>query len=233
MIYTVVADTRKFKEAYENAQIRDCHDTWQPLTLIPKDVLDYIKNGKSEEIKTERLAAYSTLFFALFSLYGNKNFAICRKDSGKPYLTENGEISAIRISISHTDGAVAVALSDEYEVGVDVQSEIDENRAERLEKRFFNSININEENIPLKLLYLRLSGDNDTSLKEIENTEAKVTDFTKKWAYCESLLKCDGGGFGSLEKISEIQKQAKAIIQTVKINTKPFVVVTAIKSVIM
>lgn len=233
MIYTVVADTKIFRTLSEKLKKRDCRDVWQPLTLIPKDVLDYIKNGKSEEIKIERLAAYSTLFFALFSLYGKKNFELCRKDSGKPYLTENGEISKIHISISHTEGAVAVALSDEYEIGVDVQSEIDENRAERLEKRFFNSININEENIPLKLLYLRLSGDNDTSLKEIENTEAEITDFTKKWAYCESLLKCDGGGFGSLEKISEIQKQAKVIIQTVKINTKPFVVVTAIKSVIM
>ena len=229
MIYTVVADTKKFKEAYENAQIRDCHDTWQPLTLIPKDVLDYIKNGKSEEIKTERLAAYSTLFFALFSLYGNKNFAICRKDSGKPYLTENGEISAIRISISHTDGAVAVALSDEYEVGVDVQSEIDESRAERLEKRFFNSINTTEESIPPELLNLRF-GDNEMSLEPIKSTNIKVSDFTKKWAYCESLLKCDGGGFGSLEKISDIQKQTNVSIYTVEINEKPYAVATAVKS---
>lgn len=233
MIYTVVADTKIFRTLSEKLKKRDCRDVWQPLTLIPKDVLDYIKNGKSEEIKIERLAAYSTLFFALFSLYGKENFDLCRKDFGKPYLTENGEISRIHISISHTEGAVAVALSNEYEIGVDVQSVIDENRAERLEKRFFNSINIKEENVPLKLLYLRLSGDNDTSLEEIENTEAKVTDFTKKWAYCESLLKCDGGGFGSLEKIGDIQKQAKVIIQEVKINTKPFAVAIAIKSAIM
>ncbi len=232
MIYTVIADTEVFRTLSEKLNKRDCRDTRQPLTLIPEDIFDYIKSGKSEEIKIERLAAYSTLFFALSELYGKKNCSLCRTELGKPYLTECGELSKIHISISHTEGAVAVALSDECEVGVDIQGEIDENRAERLEKRFFKSINIKEENIPLKLLCLNLS-DNAATFEEAVDIEKVISDFTEKWVFCEALLKCDGGGFGSLEKINEIQKQAQVSINRIKINKKQFAVAIAIKSTIM
>ena len=136
MIYTVISDINNFKSARESAQKRDCHNKWQPLTLIPKDVISYIENGKNDEVRLERFTAYSTLFFALFELYGKKDVTLCRTDSGKPYLIENGNASKIQISISHSDGLVSVALSDEGDIGVDIQSEIDESRAERLEKRF-------------------------------------------------------------------------------------------------
>ena len=228
MIYTVISDINNFKSARESAQKRDCHDMWQPLTLIPNDVISYIENSKNDEVRLERFTAYSTLFFALFELYEKKDLTLCRTDSGKPYLIENGNASKIQISISHSDGLVAVALSDEGDIGVDIQSEIDESRAERLEKRFFTDINIKEEIFPHRLLYLDFS-DNDTKLLEMEKPSKPGASFTEKWTYCESLLKCEGGGFGSLEKISKIQNNTKT--QTLKINqdSKQFALSTTIK----
>lgn len=229
MIYIIVADTEYFEALMEEVIKRDCHDLWQPLSLIPNEIFSYKKNGKSEKNKSERFAAYSTLFFALFTLYEKKNLKLCRTESGKPYLEENDKASKIKISISHTDGAVAVALSDEYEIGVDIQSVIDENRVERLEKRFFQSINIKEENIHQKILYLNPYRESDIIFEEIEEVEKKISPFTRKWAYCESLMKCDGGGFASIEKISSIQKEITASTKVIEINKTPFVIATAIK----
>ena len=222
MIYTVISDINNFKSARESAQKRDCHNQWQPLTLIPKDVISYIENSKNDEVRLERFTAYSTLFFALFELYGKKEVVLCRTDSGNPYLVENGKTSKIRISLSHSDGLAAVALSDEGDIGVDIQSEIDKSRAERLEKRFFADINIKEEIFPHKLFMLSFTEEN-VKLEEFKNVEAKLDGFTAKWAYCESIMKCDGGGFGSLDKIPNLQEKTKTIIYKINPNSKEFI----------
>ena len=222
MIYTVISDINNFKSARESAQKRDCHNQWQPLTLIPKDVISYIENSKNDEVRLERFTAYSTLFFALFELYGKKDLTLCRTDSGKPYLIENGNASKIQISISHSDGLVAVAISDEGDIGVDIQSEIDKSRAERLEKRFFTDINIKEEIFPHKLFMLSFTEEN-VKLEEFKNVEAKLDGFTAKWAYCESIMKCDGGGFGSLDKIPNLQEKTKTIIYKINPNSKELI----------
>ncbi len=227
MIYTVIADTEDFRILSEKLKKRDCHDLWQPLTLIPENVFEYIKNTKNDEVRLERLAAYSTLFFALCELYGKRGLTLCRPEYGKPYLDGN----EIYISLSHTDGAVAVALSDEYELGVDIQSEIDEHRAARLEKRFFDNINIKEKNIPVNLFRLNITGD--AAAFEAIKAEPREDDFTARWAYCESLLKCDGSGFSGLEKISEIQEKTKTSIKKININKKQFTLSIAIKSAII
>ena len=127
---------------------------------------------------------------------------------------------------------MAVAISDKYEIGIDIQSEIDENRAERLEKRFFQSINIKEESINQKILYLNPCRESDIVFEEIEKSEKEISPFTRKWAYCESLMKCDGGGFASIEKISSIQKEITASTKIIEINKTPFVIATAIKKVL-
>ena len=222
MIYTVISDINNFKSARESAQKRDCHNQWQPLTLIPKDVISYIENSKNDEVRLERYTAYSTLFFALFELYGKKDLTLCRTDSGKPYLIENGNASKIQISISHSDGLVAVALSDEGDIGVDIQSEIDKSRAERLEKRFFTDINIKEEIFSHKLFMLSFTEEN-VKLEEFKNAKAKFDGFTAKWAYCESIMKCDGGGFGSLDKIPNLKEKTKTIIYKINPDFKEFI----------
>ena len=227
MIYTVIADTEKFRTLSEIIQNRDCQNTWQPLTLIPESVLDYIRNTKNEEARLERIAAYSTLFFALSEIYGKCGVKLGRTEYNKPYLIDE----RIYVSISHTDGAVAVALSDEYEIGVDIQSEINMDSAARLEKRFFTDINIKEENIGVNILRMNIAADiarlEETKIEPLQN------DFTARWAYCESLLKCDGRGFASINNIDEILKQTKVSIKNIKVNSKQFAVATAIKSVIM
>jgi len=193
------------------------------------DILNYVSNTKSDKVRLERITAYSTLFYALFDLYGKRDLTLVRTELGKPYLLENNERSNINVSISHTNGLVAVALSDEYEIGVDIEREIDADRAERLEKRFFGNINIKEENINEKIFLLNFNG-NTVIFENIESNEADTMDFTSKWVYGESLLKCDGCGFLGLDKISEIQENTKTSIRKIKVNKKQFFISTTIKA---
>ena len=158
MIYTIVADIFDFNEIYSK---RDCHAEWQPLSLIPEDVLEYIESSRSEKTRLERFCAYFTLFLTVERFYKKKNLSISRTEHGKPYLVENGEKSNIHISISHTDGAIAVAISDEYELGVDLQINISEAQEKRLEKRFFDGVKIKNEIIDQEIYRLTISNNID------------------------------------------------------------------------
>lgn len=228
MIYTVIADTEDFRKFSEELKKRDCRNTWQPLNLIPDDVFTYINDAKNDEVRLERLASYSTLFFALCKLYGKRNLTLSRTELGKPYLMENNERSRIHVSISHTDGAIAISLSDECDIGVDIQSEINTERIEKLEERFLYNINIKEEKIDERVLLLKTKGDTAIFL-DAEFSNPSNIDFTLKWAYCESILKCDGCGFNGLKKISEIQSKTKSSIKKITINKRKFSLVTTIK----
>ena len=64
-----------------------------------------------------------------------KELVLRRAESGKPYL----ENSSLYFSISHSHKLVVCALSDEGELGVDVEtSAIDDEKAVKLSERFFN-----------------------------------------------------------------------------------------------
>ena len=59
---------------------------------------------------------------------------LARADSGKPYFIS----SDLQFNISHSGGYVAVALSDEGDVGIDVETaDITPEKAQKLAKRFF------------------------------------------------------------------------------------------------
>ena len=65
--------------------------------------------------------------------------------------------------------------------------------------------------------------EENVKLEEFKNVEAKLDGFTAKWAYCESIMKCDGGGFGSLDKIPNLQEKTKTIIYKINPNSKEFI----------
>ena len=81
MICTVLVDSEIVKEYYEK---RDCLN-WQPLTLIPKDILSYIDAQKNEKNKSERFASYALLFSLVPTFFGKIVENISRDEFGKPY----------------------------------------------------------------------------------------------------------------------------------------------------
>lgn len=65
-------------------------------------------------------------------LFG-ENVSLAHRESGAPYLVEQGEESGMNVSISHCEGLVAVAHSRDRKVGVDV--EVVSERAVRVQNR--------------------------------------------------------------------------------------------------
>lgn len=69
-------------------------------------------------------------------LFG-ENVSLAHRESGAPYLVEQGEESGMNVSISHCEGLVAVAHSRDRKVGVDV--EVVSERAVRVQNRVLSA----------------------------------------------------------------------------------------------
>lgn len=75
---------------------------------------------------------------------------VSRTAAGKPYI----EGAPLHFNLSHSGDAVALAISTEGEVGVDVQLAIDQTRSERLSSRFFTAPITTERLYDVEYLYV-------------------------------------------------------------------------------
>ena len=142
MIYVIINDLENTK--------RDCRTMRQPLNLLTPELKEYIENTKNEKTKFERISAYSALLISLKELFSLENPEIRRNENGKPYLMD----SKIYFSISHSDRVSAVALSDEGEIGIDLQCSFDKEKEEKINKRFLNNIEFKNDNVDIKYFLL-------------------------------------------------------------------------------
>ena len=171
---------------------------------------DYIlSSGKRN--KDERLVASSLILDSVFDLVSFASFPIpggIKKDAfGKPSLCE----SDIKISIAHNEDYVVVAYARDIEIGVDIEGEIDEEKAEKLSLRFFgiSSLNIEKKSSEMaegnmKIYLFKMLDDG-----RFEPVSLAVADdsFTAKWTAAEALMKCDGRGFSALCEIERLKKR--------------------------
>jgi 4'-phosphopantetheinyl transferase len=99
------------------------------------------KNAKHFEEISKRKNAPESLFayMMLAKMLGNagcdpSTLTLNRSDMGKPYF----EASVCKFSISHSEGYAVCALSDEGEIGVDIEAKpITAEKAQNLAKRYF------------------------------------------------------------------------------------------------
>lgn len=150
MIYIVIT-----KVQAEEAEI-------SAASFLPSEVKNYIKKPTSKKVREERRTAYSLLYSALFEFFGEKYSGLFVEwtKEGKPrFKSENHELKPESLelksenpknkeenreldgcipqfNLSHSDGVVALVLSDNGEIGIDIQGEIDESTADRIEKRY-------------------------------------------------------------------------------------------------
>lgn len=177
---------------------------------------DYVSSSGKKNLE-ERLVTSTLLYTALCYLKNRGEIenvgALKKGEHGKPYL-DGGDV---KISISHSDDGVALAVSKTSEIGVDMENEIDPERAERLEKRFFREEKISKNALENASLSKRIGGENVKaySLKNGELVSEKFlpTDdsFTSKWTVCEAIMKCDGRGFSALHDINGLAEKMEII----------------------
>ena len=217
MIYTVIATLGENRIETKN---RDCRIVRQPLSLLQGEIKEYTDRPTNENARAERRLAYTTLLCALKSFYNVENPRIAVNEYGKPYIADCG----LYFNLSHSDGSVAVCISDEGEVGVDIQSEIDPERAKRLEGRFFTDLSVKSEDIDIQYYFLDIR-DGEAILGEITLPTA-VECFTAKWSYAESLMKLYGRGFADTSNVSKLCNNARSVVKSVKLNRNYFLSVS-------
>ncbi len=167
---------------------------------LPCPVKEKIAKTAEKKTKAERIYTYSFLFERL----ANTEFSFKKIDKsleftekGKPYI-KNG---SIYISVSHSDGIAAVALSYDKAIGVDVEK-IDLSKKEKLKKiidRFCPDLKIiyNENIVISQAFSAKKNGFIDCGKPKSETVSEENESFAK-WTALESALKCHGGGFSAL-----------------------------------
>lgn len=220
MIYTVISS---LKENRIEINKRDCRFIRQPLSLLSEKTKEYIESGKNESHRAERRLAYLTLISSLKAFYNIDNPEITVSEQGKPYIKDK----AVYFNLSHSNGMAVVCLSDEGEVGVDLQSEIDSERAERLKERFFASLEVKNESVGAEYYYCELLGEDAEiyriTLPDFQPCEA---DFSARWVSAESIMKLTGRGFADADRVSDLKKDTKTEIKALDFDGKYYLAIS-------
>lgn len=167
-----------------------------PTVPLPKGVLEYIESTKNSSLRCARRCAYTLLFERLRAM-GTEEVRLSYEPGGKPYIEDFDGESPYEISLSHTDVLVAVCISDAHRVGIDIEGEISQSRAARIEERYLTQIKPFGRELPSEELVLY----GDISISPKTPSEA-----LRKWTFAEALGKCCGVGLGVISDIDEAGK---------------------------
>ena len=94
-------------------QVTETEDELRNLVSVPTDELEEISLYREESHRRQKLAVR-----ALLNEMFEEKMYLNHHDNGKPYL----ENSVTNISITHTDKYVAIIISDDDELGIDIES---------------------------------------------------------------------------------------------------------------
>lgn len=202
--------------------------------MIALYIKDYAVDG-TEEKNIGHSVAYAMLDTLYRAKFNTPTPVIEKNEYGKPYF-EGGEC---HFSISHGKGLCAVLLTDEGECGVDIEPEIEENRAKKIDTRFLS------DRLPVRPLKrdieLRLELTGGVNAQEpkpsggvkIQSVEAESFDkmpITAKWTVLEAVLKMSGEGFAAFSKRLEIAEGAGTKTLLFANENRAFYVTVAVKN---
>ena len=175
--------------------------------LLSSNELSYLSTVKLEKRKKEFIASHSLLRMIRREILGFENEEMFYNEYGKPSLTH----LEFDFSISHTEGFVALLISDipNVKIGVDIQKKFSNIKAEkRVEERFLK----NKEFLLLKSGEIDLTARvySNGKLDTVELAEKKKEDFLYFWTRLEAILKMSGEGFSKLGDIHTVKAWVKS-----------------------
>jgi phosphopantetheinyl transferase len=158
--------------------------------------------------------AREMLYTALSEKFALPMIEIKKTAEGKPYF-EDKRYPAF--SISHTEGAICVAISDSAEsVGVDIEKYSDRLQSNRLTDRFFPSLTVGENEIS----DIEIMTAEDTRIEE--NTDIVFT-------LGEAIIKCDGRGFAAAREAQALSEKMRSASFKLTAKGKTYALSVAIK----
>lgn len=146
-----------------------------PIDRTSEELLELLENNvyyfsKIKELKNEqRRREWLTVRLLLRELLG-REIEILYTDTGKPYLADN----SFNISISHTSGFVAIALSKEKVPGIDI--EYISSRILKIKDRFMSGEEKNNLFMPQELVHLLLHWSAKESMFKVLDVENVIFD---------------------------------------------------------
>ena len=213
--------------------------------MIALYIKDYAVDG-TEEKDIGHTVAYAMLDTLYRAKFNTPTPVTLKNEYGKPYFADG----SCHFSISHGKGLCAVLLTDEGECGVDIEPEIEETRARKIDTRYLsdglpvhpiNGVVELKTELPCQAK-TNLSGQAKTDLSghlqtvreiEIQPVEAKSFDempTTAKWTFLEAVLKMSGEGFAAFSKRLEIAAVAGTKTLFVGGGKNSFFVTVAVKN---
>ena len=168
-----------------------------------------------------------------------EKISLDREERREEEISKN-EQRKIFFSLSHSGGLCAITLSDECEVGVDIQSAPGRDTVERLQKKYFENASFAPENIKNRLLEAKIDGEkicfNEVSalplkaadskagsaLSDIASDDLLTRKFLESWVITEAILKCDGRGFSAMDQIEKLKSAIIYDVNSFVYNEKIF-----------
>ena len=213
--------------------------------MIALYIKDYAVDG-TEEKDIGHTVAYAMLDTLYRAKFNTPTPIIEKNEYGKPYFVDG----SCHFSISHGKGFCAVLLTDEGECGVDIEPEIEENRAKKIDTRFLSDrLPVRPLKRDIELRHELTGGVNAQETKptgEVEIQELELTGgvkiqgvevesfdkmpITAKWTVLEAVLKMSGEGFAAFSKRLEIAAVAGTKTLFAGGGQNPFYVTLAVKN---
>ena len=190
--------------------------------------------AKEKSRRLESAAAYMLLSFAVRSLGYGALPRVLRADGGKPYF----EDSDISFSLSHRPGAALAFISDEGEVGADIELIKEPDRMAKMAERYLSGIEASAENAPdIDVLVCDVSESGEIKLvRENADFVNKNLHISRKcapdtpylgWTMLEAALKIGGGGFSDYPRVGEIIPTLAAAHYEAKIGDLEYAITLA------
>ena len=181
--------------------------------MIALYIKDYAVDG-TEEKDIGHTVVYAMLDTLYRAKFNTPTPVIEKNEYGKPYFTDG----SCHFSISHGKGLCAVLLTDEGECGVDIEPEIEETRAKKIDTRFLSDrLPVRPLKRDIELRQELTGGENaqepkpsgKVEIQELEVGGAEGLTTTAKWTVLEAVLKMSGEGFAAFSKRLEIAERAR------------------------
>ena len=158
----------------------------------------FVTETKNDTRRRESFFSYLLLSYAHYENFKVPMPLVVKDENGKPYFN-NGEIY---FNISHSDNLAAVIISDEGEVGIDVQK-ISQRVSERLiEKTLKEDLYIEKSESLTEPVFLKADNGKMIPFTPRVSGAAREDSFFRKWTEREALAKADGRGLSYIPKVN-------------------------------
>ena len=173
------------------------------LSALP----DFVGETKNSALRREREFAYSLLSYAYRKCFSEDMPQIEKTELSRPYFSDK----SVDFNLSHNENMVALVISDEGRVGIDVEKisdKISERLKDKVDKLYLEKLDIftqGTEEISEEIKLFRVEKDGFYESYNADFCKYKLekeVDFFEKWTLIEAISKADGGGISSFSKLN-------------------------------